>query len=37
MVTATVRYTDPTDVPLVGALLPDLDVVASVTMAVEPP
>lgn len=36
-VTASVTYTDPTDVPLAGALLPDIVVAASVTMAVEPP
>ncbi|MGB8859619.1 MAG: TadE/TadG family type IV pilus assembly protein [Ilumatobacteraceae bacterium] len=36
-VTATVRYTDGTDVPLVGALLPDVVLTATVTMAVEPP
>lgn len=37
MVTATVRYTDRTDVPLIGALLPDVTLAASVTMQVEPP
>jgi Flp pilus assembly protein TadG len=36
-VTATVRYTQPTDVPLVGALLPDVVLTATVTMALEPP
>ena len=36
-VTATVTYVDLTDVPLIGALLPDVPIVASVTMAVEPP
>jgi len=36
-VTATVRYTDHTDVPLIGALLPDIVLTATVTMAVEPP
>ena len=36
-VTATVRYTDHTDVPLVGVLLPDVTLTASVTMQVEPP
>jgi Flp pilus assembly protein TadG len=35
-VTATVHFIDHTDVGLVGALLPDVDVVASVTMAQEP-
>lgn len=33
----TVAYREPTDVPLLGALLPDVEVRASVTMAVEPP
>jgi Flp pilus assembly protein TadG len=33
----TVRYTDHTDVPLIGALLPDVEVEATVAMAVEPP
>ncbi|MEQ1700284.1 MAG: TadE/TadG family type IV pilus assembly protein [Ilumatobacteraceae bacterium] len=37
MVTATVRYTDRTDVPLVGALLPEVTLTASVTMQAEPP
>ena len=36
-VRATVTYRDPTDVPLIGALVPDIVVTASVTMAVEPP
>ena len=36
-VVATATYTDPTDVPLIGALLPDVTVTATVTMAVEPP
>lgn len=36
-VTATVRYVDHTDVGLIGALLPDVEVTASVTMALEPP
>ncbi len=36
-VTATVRYTDHTDVPLIGALLPDVVLTATVTMAIEPP
>ena len=36
-VTATVTYTDHTDVPLIGALLPDVVLTATVTMAVEPP
>ncbi len=36
-VTATVHYTDHTDVPLIGALLPDIVLTATVTMSVEPP
>lgn len=36
-VTVTVTYLEPTDVPLIGALLPDVEVSATVTMAVEPP
>ena len=36
-VTATVRSVQPTDVPLVGPLLPDVQLVASVTMLLEPP
>ena len=36
-VRATVTYVDPTDVPFVGVLLPDVSVTASVVMAVEPP
>jgi len=35
-VTATVRYTEHTDVPLIGALLPDIVITATVTMAIEP-
>lgn len=37
VVTVTVRDTDPTDVPLVGLLVPDADLEADVTMALEPP
>ena len=37
LVTATVRYLDHTDVPLVGVVLPDVTLSASVTMQVEPP
>ena len=37
LVTATATFVDHTDVPVVGALLPDVRVSASVTMAVEPP
>lgn len=36
-VTATVRFTDHTDLPLVGVVLPDVVLTATVTMAVEPP
>ena len=36
-VTASVFFTDHTDVPLIGALLPDVLLTATVTMAVEPP
>ncbi len=36
-VTATVTYADPTSVALIGPLLPEVGVTASVTMAVEPP
>jgi Flp pilus assembly protein TadG len=36
-VRATVRYVHHTDVPLVGLLLPDVTLAASVTMALEPP
>jgi Flp pilus assembly protein TadG len=36
-VTVTVHHVDPTDVPIIGMLLPDVDVSASVTMALEPP
>ena len=36
-VTATVTITTHTDVPLVGALLPDITQTASATMAREPP
>jgi len=37
LVTAEVAYTDGTEVPLIGALLPDVEVTAAVTMALEPP
>ena len=37
MVTVTVRYVERTDVPLIGALLPDVHVEASATMVLEPP
>jgi Flp pilus assembly protein TadG len=36
-VTATVRYVDHTNIGVLGALLPDVEVSASVTMAKEPP
>ena len=35
LVTVTLRYRDATDLPLVGALIPDLDLTASTTMRVE--
>jgi len=37
MVTVTVSHVSATDVPLIGALLPDVTVAASATMALEPP
>jgi Flp pilus assembly protein TadG len=36
-VTVTVSHLTHTDVPLIGALLPDITVTASATMALEPP
>jgi Flp pilus assembly protein TadG len=36
-VTVTVSHITHTDVPLIGALLPDITVNASATMALEPP
>jgi Flp pilus assembly protein TadG len=36
-VTATVTFTSHTDVPLIGAFMPDLDMTASATMVREPP
>ena len=36
-VTVSVRYVDPTTVPLIGAFLADVTVTARVTMAREPP
>ena len=36
-VTATVVYVDPTDVPLIGLVLPDVRVTATATMKLEPP
>jgi Flp pilus assembly protein TadG len=35
-VRAVVRYRSPTDVPIVGALMPDVTVVGTATMALEP-
>lgn len=37
VVAATVRYVDPTDVPLIGLFIPAIELRATVTMAVEPP
>lgn len=37
IVTATVSHVNHTEVPLIGALLPDVTLDASVSMAVEPP
>lgn len=37
VVTATVRYRNDTDVPFVGALLPAVELSATVAMALEPP
>ena len=36
-VTVTVTHVTHTDVPLIGALLPDITVTAAATMALEPP
>ena len=36
-VTVTVSHLTRTDVPLIGALLPDITVTAAATMALEPP
>jgi len=36
-VTVTVSHLTHTDVPLIGALIPDITVTASATMALEPP
>lgn len=36
-ITVTVSYVDPTDVSMAGALLPDVTLQASATMALEPP
>lgn len=37
LVTVTVEKAATTDLPLIGAVLPDLDLSARVTMALEPP
>jgi Flp pilus assembly protein TadG len=37
VVTVTVSHVTRTDVPLIGALLPDITVTATATMALEPP
>jgi len=37
MVTATVSHLTHTDIPLIGALIPDITVTATATMALEPP
>ncbi|HEY0519189.1 MAG TPA: TadE/TadG family type IV pilus assembly protein [Ilumatobacteraceae bacterium] len=36
-VTVTVGHVTDTDIPLIGALIPDVTVTATVTMALEPP
>ena len=36
-VTVTVSHVTVTDVPLIGALLPDITITATATMALEPP
>ena len=36
-VTITVSHVTPTDVPMIGALLPDITLSAQATMALEPP
>lgn len=36
-VTVTASYVDPTDVPLIGLLLPDVRVEATASMHLEPP
>ena len=37
LITVTVSHVTHTDVPLIGALLPDITVTAAATMALEPP
>ncbi|HEY4608945.1 MAG TPA: TadE/TadG family type IV pilus assembly protein [Ilumatobacteraceae bacterium] len=36
-ISVTVSHVTHTDVPLIGALIPDIDVTATATMALEPP
>jgi len=36
-ISVTVSHLTHTDVPLIGALIPDIDVTATATMALEPP
>jgi len=36
-VTATIGWTDPTEVPIVGVFIPDIPLGAEVTMTIEPP
>jgi hypothetical protein len=36
-VTVTVRHVTHTDVPLIGSLIPDVEVTGTATMALEPP
>lgn len=36
-ITASIHWTDPTDVPIVGAFIPDIPLRAQVTMTIEPP
>jgi len=36
-VTVTLHHVTPTDVPLIGLLIPDIEVSATATMALEPP
>lgn len=36
-ITASVGWTDPTDMPIVGVFVPDIPLRAAVTMTIEPP
>lgn len=36
-ITASIDWTDPTDVPIVGVFIPDIPLRAEVTMTIEPP